>query len=83
MAAEPKMIEVSCSRARQEMVIYMECDLSFESFPGIGYHLLNCKDCSAVYDGAKNVAQLLKHENFLELPQGFSERLRKRLQFAR
>jgi predicted anti-sigma-YlaC factor YlaD len=47
----------------------------------IDVHRRNCHHCRAVYDGVRNVVQLLGSEESIELPAGFSQRLYKRLLF--
>jgi len=41
--------------------------------------LQGCPDCRAMYDGTRNVIVLLGGKDILQLPQGFSQRLRNRL----
>ncbi len=60
---------------------YMEEDMTPELRARIDAHLRHCHHCSAVYDGVRNVVQLLGSEQSIELPQGFSQRLHKRLFF--
>ncbi len=46
----------------------------------IAEHLSACAHCRAIYDGSKNVVQLLGDGKTFELPAGFSRRLYDRLQ---
>src|SRR5438552_14520738 len=57
----------------------MEGDLTPEMRIRIDHHLQNCSHCTAVYDGVRNVVRLLGNKNAIELPQGFSQRLYRRL----
>jgi predicted anti-sigma-YlaC factor YlaD len=57
----------------------MEDDLTPELRAQIEHHLQNCTHCAAVYDGVRNVVQLVGTEDAIELPQGFSQRLYRRL----
>jgi hypothetical protein len=41
----------------------------------IAEHLTECSHCRAVYDGSKNVVQLLGNGRSFALPKGFSRRL--------
>ena len=42
-------------------------------------HFAQCKHCTAVLDGARNVVQLYGDDRLFELPAGFSRRLQRRL----
>jgi hypothetical protein len=42
-------------------------------------HFKNCKHCSAVLDGTRNVVKLVGDGRTFELPAGFSERLYQRI----
>jgi len=42
--------------------------------------LAYCRYCSAVVDGVRNVVVLVADERVFELPIGFGERLKKRLE---
>jgi anti-sigma factor (TIGR02949 family) len=77
--AKLKIVEIDCYEARRELVDYMEGDLAPELRAQIDRHLENCRHCTAVYDGVRNVVRLLGSEGAFELPQGFSQRLYKRL----
>jgi hypothetical protein len=58
----------------------MENDVTAEMRERIAQHLLMCAHCRAVYDGSKNVFELLGNGRTFELPPGFSRRLYERLQ---
>ena len=74
-----KIIEIDCYEVRRELVNYMEDDIEPELRARIDAHLQNCDHCTAVYDGVRNVVALLGDEEFIGLPEGFSQRLYKRL----
>jgi predicted anti-sigma-YlaC factor YlaD len=57
----------------------MEEDLKPALRARIDAHLRICQHCRAVYDGVRNIVQLLGSEGSIELPPGFSQRLYKRL----
>ena len=42
-------------------------------------HVSGCGGCRAIYDGIRNVIQLISTGEILELPEGFSQRLYRRL----
>ncbi len=71
--------EIDCREVWQELVNYMEDDLTPEMRDQIERHLRECAHCTAVYDGAQNVVCLLGDESLIELPPGFSRRLHDRV----
>jgi Putative zinc-finger len=73
-----KAIEISCDEARGELVEYMERDLGPDLRARIDHHLSHCRHCTAVYDGVRNVVQLIGPEGPFDLPDGFSRRLYQR-----
>jgi predicted anti-sigma-YlaC factor YlaD len=79
---EPIVVEIACEEIRREMVNYAEGDLTPELAQRIQLHLANCRPCVAVYDGAKNVLNLVGDGSFFQLPEGFSQRLRQRFAAA-
>jgi hypothetical protein len=42
-------------------------------------HFKECKHCTAVLDGTRNIVQLYGDDRLFELPAGFSQRLQRRL----
>ena len=79
MQGKPKIVEIDCYEVRRELVNYMEGDLTPELRARVDHHLQDCKHCTAVYDGVRNVVRLLGSKDTIELPEGFSQRLYKRL----
>jgi len=73
-----KIVEIDCYEVRRELVDYMEGDLTPELRAQINQHLEHCRHCTAVYDGVRNVVQLLGNEDAIDLPEGFSRRLYER-----
>jgi len=73
------LVEIDCYQVRRELSEYLEGDLTPELRVRVGDHLQQCRHCTAVYDGMKNVVQLLGDEKAIELPKGFSDRLYRRL----
>jgi anti-sigma factor (TIGR02949 family) len=74
-----KIIEIDCYEVRRELVNYMEEDMKPELRLRIDAHLQSCQHCTAIYDGVRNVVQLLGSDQAIELPVGLSQRLYKRL----
>jgi len=74
-----RVVEIECRQVWKELTNYMEGDLMPEMRDRITHHLRECRHCTAIYDGTRNVVHLLGDEKSIELPKGFSERLFDRL----
>ena len=73
------VIQIDCHQVLRELSDYLEADLPPQLRLQIERHLKECDHCTAVYDGMRNVVRLLGDEKVIELPEGFSERLYKRI----
>jgi predicted anti-sigma-YlaC factor YlaD len=76
---KPRVIEIDCRQVLRKLSDYLEADLPPRLRLQIETHLKKCNHCTAVYDGMRNVVRLLGDEKVIELPEGFSRRLHKRL----
>jgi anti-sigma factor RsiW len=74
------LLDIPCQEVWRELTNYMEGDMTAEMRQRIAEHLSACAHCRAIYDGSKNVVQLLGDGKTFELPAGFSRRLYDRLQ---
>jgi hypothetical protein len=79
VSRKPGVIEIDCYQVRRELSDYLEGDLTPELRLRIEQHLQTCDHCRAVHDGLRNIVRLLGDEEVIELPEGFSQRLYKRL----
>ena len=79
VSRKPAVIEIDCYQVRRELSDYVEGDLTPQLRLRIEEHLQTCNHCRAVYDGLRNILRLLGDEEVIELPEGFSQRLYKRL----
>ena len=79
VSPKPSFIEIDCYQVQQELSDYLEGDVTPQLRLRIEEHLQSCDHCKAVYDGLRNIVHLLGHEETVELPKGFSQRLYKRL----
>ena len=70
---------VNCEHVWQEISNYLEGEISPELRAAIEGHVKDCKHCTAVLNGTRNVVQLYGDERLLEVPTGFSRRLQRRL----
>jgi len=73
---------VNCEHVWQAISDYLEGDVSPELRAAMETHFKECKHCTAVLDGARNVVQVYGDDQLFELPVGFDERLRRRLAHA-
>jgi len=73
-------MQIDCTEVRRELSNYIENDVTPEIRRKMEDHFVGCRGCTAVYDGLRNVIQLVSGNNVLELPTGFSQRLLARLQ---
>lgn len=72
-------MEISCLEVIRELSNYIDQEITADLKGQIEAHLPNCKHCTAVYDGERNVVRLVADERSFELPTAFSQRLRDRL----
>lgn len=73
------LIEISCEEVWMELSNYIEGDVSPELRARMEAHFRKCDHCTAIYDGTKNIIQLVGDFKAFDVPQGFSERLQARL----
>ena len=79
VSRKASVIEIDCYQVRRALSDYLEGDLTPQLRLRIEEHLQTCDHCRAVYDGLRNIVRLLGDEEAIELPEGFSQRLYKRL----
>jgi anti-sigma factor (TIGR02949 family) len=72
-------MEISCLEVIRELSNYIDQEISPELKAQIEAHLPHCNHCTAVYDGSRNVIRLVADERSFDLPTGFSQRLRARI----
>jgi hypothetical protein len=75
-----EIIEISCVEVWRELSNYVDGDIDPELRRRMEAHFRGCEHCSAVLDGTKNVLRLVGDGRVFDLPEGFSDRLKKRLQ---
>jgi anti-sigma factor RsiW len=74
-----QLVEISCREVWREISNYIDGDLPPDFRARMAAHLAKCSDCTALYDGIRNVVHLLNDGSLFELPLGFSARLRRRI----
>ena len=67
---------INCREVLRELSNYIESDLDPELRSQIDSHLAQCRHCTAVYQGTRNLLTLVAGGRVFELPEGFSQRLR-------
>lgn len=70
---------VSCEQVWQEISDYLEGELSPQLRAAMEAHFRECRRCTAVLDGTKNVVHLYADDRLVELPAGFSVRWQRKL----
>jgi hypothetical protein len=71
---------VNCEQVWREISNYLEGDVEANLRATMETHFQECKRCKAVLDGTRNVIELYGDERMVEVPMGFSYRLRRRLE---
>ncbi len=72
-------IEISCVEVWREISDYLDGEISAELRDRMQAHFDVCKHCTAVLDGVRNIVQLVGDGRAFQMPQGFSERLYKKI----
>ena len=75
----PSTIEISCVEVWREISNYIEKEISSEMLERMEAHFRVCKHCSAVLDGTRNVVGLLGDGRLFQTPEGFNNRLYKKI----
>lgn len=70
---------VNCEHVWREISNYLENEVDSATRAAMEAHFKECKHCTAVLDGTRNVVQLYGDDRLFELPAGFSRRLQRRL----
>lgn len=79
MPEDHSTIEIDCEHVILQISDYIDGEIDASLRARMEAHVRGCKHCSAILDGTNNTLRLLADGKTLELPAGFSERLRRRL----
>ena len=74
------IIEISCVEVWRELSNYIDGDVDPELRQRMKEHFKECEHCTAVLDGTRNVVRLVGDSRSFDLPPGFSDRLKRRVQ---
>ena len=77
------IIEISCVEVWREISNYLDDKISPELRERMEAHFKSCAHCTAVLDGTRNIVKLVGDGRVFQVPEGFSERLYKKLQGLR
>ena len=71
---------VTCEQVWLEISNYLDGEIAPDLRAAMDEHFRRCQKCSAVLEGTRNVIGLYGEDSMFEPPQGFSQRLHKRLE---
>jgi hypothetical protein len=71
---------INCEQVWREISNYLDGEVDSELRTAMQEHIRECKHCTAVLDGTRNVIQLYGDDRMMEVPLGFSRRLHQRLE---
>ena len=72
-------MQLTCAEVLRELSNYIDEDVTPTLRQRIDAHVRICGGCRAIYDGVRNVITLVGEFETIELPQGFSQRLRQKV----
>ena len=72
-------MDLKCEDVWREISNYIDEQVDSELRQDIARHVSSCKNCTAVYDGTRNVVLLYGDERMFSLPAEFAPALRRRL----
>ena len=75
----PSSATLTCSKLRRELCSYIEGELPLRLKVKISDHIDICDRCRALHNDLNTTMRLLGDESILQLPAGFSQRLRERV----
>jgi hypothetical protein len=70
---------VSCEQVWREISNYLDGEVGPELRAAMEAHFRECKHCTAILDGTKNIVDLYADDRLVELPAGFSARWERKL----
>jgi anti-sigma factor RsiW len=74
-----RVIEISCLEVWREISNYVDGEVDAELRARLEAHFKVCAHCTAILDGTRNVVKLVGDGVEYELPDGFSQRLYRKL----
>lgn len=74
-SSEEDPIGIRCEEAGKAISGHIDEDLDAVHRRALNQHLAECRQCTAVPDGVRNLIGLYRDERVFALPDGFHERL--------
>ena len=74
------VVEISCVEVWRELSNYIDGAVASELRARMEEHFKTCEHCTAILDGTRNIVRLVGDNSVFDLPAGFSDRLKQRLQ---
>jgi anti-sigma factor RsiW len=71
---------ISCEEVWRDISDYIDDDLDPDQRAALDQHFVECRHCAALLDGTRNVIGLYRDHRVLAPPDGFHERLYRRLE---
>jgi anti-sigma factor RsiW len=75
-----RTIEISCVEVWRELSNYVDGEIGPELRMRMEEHFKGCEHCSAILDGTRNIVRLVGDGRPFDLPPGFSDRLKERIE---
>jgi hypothetical protein len=76
------MVAVNCEQVWQEVSNYIDGEIDPTLRATVEDHVGQCKRCTAVLEGTRNVVELYSDERLFQVPLGYSWRLQRRISSA-
>ena len=73
-------MKLDCKHIWRELSNYIDGDIPPAVRRDVEAHVAQCRHCAALLDSTHNIIVLIADERRMELPLGFSKRLRVRLE---
>ena len=73
------IVEISCEEVWKEISSYIDGESEPQLKQRMEFHFVKCRHCRAVLDGLRNTLRLLTDGEWYPLPEGFAQRLFRRL----
>lgn len=74
------VVEISCVEVWRQLSNYIDGAVASELRGRMEEHFKTCEHCTAILDGTRNIVRLVGDNRVFDLPAGFSDRLKQRLQ---
>lgn len=75
-----RVVVINCRHVWKEVSDYIDGTVDAELRARMEAHFKTCDHCAAVLDGTRNIVRLVGDERAFDVPAGFGERLKLRLQ---